>query len=59
MKTKQKQQQLPFGDLVMAAYQVWGPRLAARILRAAIRERFVVFDGHPYFSGSPVKGGAV
>jgi hypothetical protein len=57
MKTKQKQQ-LPFGDLVMAAYQIWGARLAAKMLRLAIRERFVVFNGHPYGFGSSVKGKA-
>jgi hypothetical protein len=55
MKTKRKQQ-LPFGDLVMAAYQVWGPGLAAKMLRLAIKDRFVVFNGHPVCMGSSMKG---
>jgi hypothetical protein len=55
MKIKQKQQ-YPFGDLVMAAYQVWGARLAAKMLRLAIRERLVVFNGHPYGLATSVRG---
>jgi hypothetical protein len=57
MKIKQKQQ-LPFGDLVMAAYQVWGAGLAAKMLRLAIKERFVVFNGHPHGVGNSLKGRA-
>jgi hypothetical protein len=55
MKTKRKQQ-LPFGDLVVAAYQVWGKALAAKMLKLAIKDRSVVFDGHPYLLGSAMKG---
>jgi hypothetical protein len=57
MKTKQKLQ-LPFGDLVMAAYQVWGSVLAAKMLRLAIKEKLVVFNGHPHGAGSSMKGRA-
>jgi hypothetical protein len=57
MKTKRKQQ-LPFGDLVMAAYQVWGSGVAAKMLRLAIKERLVVFNGHPHCLGS-MKGRSV
>jgi hypothetical protein len=55
MKTKQKQQ-LSFGDLVIAAYQVWGAALAAKMVRLEIKERFVVFNGHPHCLGSSMKG---
>jgi hypothetical protein len=55
MKTKHKQE-LPFGDLVMAAYQVWGSCLAAKMLRLAIKDRFVVFNGRPYYLGASMKG---
>jgi hypothetical protein len=54
MKTKRKQQ-LPFGELVVAAYQVWGASLAAKMLKLAIKDRFVVFNGHPHCLG-PMKG---
>jgi hypothetical protein len=55
MKATQKRQ-LSFGAVVMAAYQVWGSRLAAKMLKLAIKEKFVVFNGHPYSLGSSVKG---
>jgi hypothetical protein len=55
MKVKQKRQ-LPFGAVVTAAYQVWGSRLAAKMLKLAIKEKFVVFNGHPYSLGSSMKG---
>jgi hypothetical protein len=55
MKSKQKQN-LPFGDLIMAAYQVWGSGRAAKMLRVAIKEGFVVFNGHPFISGTSLKG---
>jgi hypothetical protein len=58
MKSTQKKQ-LPFGALVMAAYQVWGSGLAARMLRLAIKEKFVIFNGHPYSFGSSAKGRSV
>jgi hypothetical protein len=55
MKTTKKKQ-LPFGAVVMAAYQVWGSVLAAKMLKLAIKEKFVVFNGHPYSLGSSMKG---
>jgi hypothetical protein len=57
MKGTQKQQ-LPFGAVVMAAYQVWGSRLAAKMLKIAIKEKLVVFNGHPYSLDSSMKGGS-
>jgi hypothetical protein len=55
MKTKQRQQ-LSFGDLVMAAYRVWGAGLAAKMVRLEIKARFVVFNGHSHCVGSSMKG---
>jgi hypothetical protein len=55
MKAKKKMQ-LPFGDLVVATYQVWGSGLAAKMLRWAIKERFVLFNGHPHSLISSTKG---
>jgi hypothetical protein len=60
MKTKQNWQkqnpQLPFGDVVLAAYQIWGSGLAAKMLRLAMKERLVVFNGHPHGFASSLKG---
>jgi hypothetical protein len=55
MKNKQKEK-LAFGDLIVAAYQVWGKRLAPRMVKSAIKWRLVAFDGHSDFLGSPIKG---
>jgi hypothetical protein len=55
MKAKQKMQ-LPLGNWVVAAYQVWGPGLAAKMLRWAIKTRFVEFNGHPRNLSSSLKG---
>jgi len=57
MKTKQKQE-LSFGDLVMATYKVWGASLAAKMLRLAIKDKWVVFSGHRYGLASSMKGRA-
>jgi hypothetical protein len=54
MKTTQKKQ-LPFGAVVMAAYQVWGSGLAAKMLKLAIKAKFVVFHGHSCSLGSSLK----
>jgi hypothetical protein len=45
MKNKHKHE-LSFGELVTAAYQVWGAGVAAKMLRLAIKARVVVFNGH-------------
>jgi hypothetical protein len=55
MKTTQMKQ-LPFGAVVLAAYQVWGSGLAAKMLKLAIKDKFVVFNRHPYSLGSSMKG---
>jgi hypothetical protein len=58
MKTKQVDR-LPFGDVVVAEYQVWGKDLAAKMVRLAIKARLVVFQTQPPFMGFPVKGRSV
>jgi hypothetical protein len=55
MKAKKKMQ-LPFGDLVVVTYQVWGAGLAAKMLRWAIKERLVTFNGHQHSLSSSMKG---
>ena len=47
MKAKQKTH-LPFGDLVVATYAVWGSGLAEKMMRWAIKQKFVTFDGHTH-----------
>jgi hypothetical protein len=49
MKTKEKEA-LPFGNLVMATYQVWGKDLAAKMVRWALKTRLVVFRDQPSLS---------
>jgi hypothetical protein len=51
-----REKQLPFGAVVMAAYQVFGSGLAANLVKLAIKEKFVVFGGHPYSLGASMKG---
>jgi len=42
MRNKQKKE-LPFGDVVIATYQIWGKSLASKMVRWAIKTRFIVF----------------
>jgi hypothetical protein len=55
MKIKQKME-LPFGDLITAAYRVWGSEQAAKMVRLAINARQVVFRDHPHLLISTAKG---
>jgi len=55
MKFKQKNE-MTFGDLVAAAYQVWGTGHAEKMVRLAINTRRVVFREPPHFSISSAKG---
>jgi hypothetical protein len=48
MKIKQKME-LSFGDLIKAAYQVWGSGRAEKMLRLAINTRLVIFREDPHF----------
>ncbi|HEY3861445.1 MAG TPA: hypothetical protein VGO59_06100 [Verrucomicrobiae bacterium] len=57
MKTRKKEE-LPFGDLVAAAYQVWGDRLAAKMLRLAIKARLIVFRGRRVYLQTSARRGA-
>jgi hypothetical protein len=59
MRTAKQKEQLPFGDLVMASYMVWGSGLAAKMVRWAIKTRLVVFRQEPNFLGSSMKGRSV
>jgi len=55
MKIKQKMD-LTFGDLIKAAYQVWGSGRAEKMLRLAINTRLVIFREDPHFLMSSAKG---
>jgi hypothetical protein len=55
MRIKQKDA-MTFGDLITAAYQVWGPGQAEKMVRLAIHTRRVVFREPPHFFISLVKG---
>jgi len=48
MKIKEKME-LSFGDLIKAAYQVWGSGRAEKMLRLAISTRLVIFRGTAAF----------
>ena len=48
MKIKQKME-LSFGELIKAAYQVWGSGRAEKMLRLAINRRLVIFREQPHF----------
>jgi len=48
MKIKEKME-LSFGDLIKAAYQVWGSGRAEKMLRLAISTRLVIFREQPHF----------
>ena len=47
---------LTFGDLIAAAYQVWGAGRAATMVRLAIKARQVVFRKQPHSLISFAKG---
>jgi hypothetical protein len=47
---------LTLGDLIVAAYQVWGAARAEKMLRWAINTRFVVLQAHPHLLISAAKG---
>jgi len=55
MKIKRKAV-LTLGDVVEAAYQVWGDDLAAKMVRLAIKTRLIVLREHPQFLISFLKG---
>jgi hypothetical protein len=55
MKFKQKNE-MTFGDLIAAAYQVWGCGQAEKMVRLAIHTRLVVFRQPPHFLISSAKG---
>jgi hypothetical protein len=47
MKIKHKEK-LPFGDVVIASYQVWVKILGDKMVRWALKTRFIVFSEEPY-----------
>ena len=55
MKVKHKNE-LTFGELISAAYQVWGAAQAVKMVRLAINTRLVVFRDHPHLLISAAKG---
>jgi hypothetical protein len=55
MKIKQKMN-LTLGELITAAYQVWGAGQAEKMVRLAINARLVVFRDHPHLLISTAKG---
>ena len=55
MKNKQKNE-MTFGDLVAATYQVWGADLASKMLQFAIASRLVVVRAQPHVLISSAKG---
>jgi hypothetical protein len=55
MKIKQKME-LSFGDLIKAAYQVWGTDRAEKMLRLEINTRLVIFREDPHFLISSAMG---
>jgi hypothetical protein len=58
MKIKQ-QMELTFGDLIAAAYPVWGATHAEKMVRLAINTRLVVFREQPHSLISSGKGGCL
>jgi hypothetical protein len=58
MKIKHKNE-LTFGELITAAYQVWGAGQAEKMVRLAINARQVVFRDHPHLLTSSAKGRCV
>jgi len=46
MKMKQKIE-LTFGDVIAAAYRIWGAGQAEKMVRLAVNARMVVFREHP------------
>jgi hypothetical protein len=55
MKNKRKKN-LTLGDLIEAAYHVWGTARAGEVLRLAVKARLVVFQGHEQFLISTGEG---
>jgi hypothetical protein len=55
MKIKHKKV-LTFGDVITAAYQVWGADQAEAMVRLAFNMRLLVFRDHPHFLISFAKG---
>jgi hypothetical protein len=54
MKMKHKNE-LTFGNLIKASYQVWGPKQAEKMVRWAINSRLMIFRDHPYLLISSAK----
>jgi hypothetical protein len=55
MRNKQKKK-LPFGDVVIASYQVWGKILAAKMVRWAIKTGVIVFSEETPFADASMNG---
>ena len=55
MKVKEKKR-MAFGDLILAAYQVWGAGLAEKMVQLAFSKRLVAFRQPPRFSISAANG---
>jgi hypothetical protein len=55
METKHKKG-LTLGDLITAAYQVWGAAQAEKMVQWAIHSRLVVLQKHPHLLISSAKG---
>jgi hypothetical protein len=55
MKNKLRNE-LSLGDLIIATNQVWGPELAAKMLRFAINSRLVVVRAQPNLLISSARG---
>jgi len=47
---------MAFGDLILAAYQVWGAGLAEKMVQLAFSKRLVAFRQPPCFSISAANG---
>jgi hypothetical protein len=55
MKSKQRMG-MTFGDLIAAAYQVWGVGSAEKMVRSVLNKRLVAFHQPRYFSIFAGKG---
>jgi len=45
MKANHKKKALTFGDLIATVYDTCGPRRARKIIRRAVNEHVIVFQG--------------
>jgi hypothetical protein len=55
MKLKQKME-FTLGDLIAAAYQVWGAGWAEKMVQSAVNARLAVFRVQPFILISSAKG---